>query len=108
MAVDFYIIGKRLKEIRKGQKLTQEQLSEKMNVSIAYLSKVENGKIHINIERLSQLCSILNVTEGEILNGVSRGSEKYLDSEFKELLKTCSPRKQKLIYTIARYICDEF
>lgn len=107
MAVDFSIIGKRLKESRKKKGLTQDQLSEKMGVSIAYLSKVETGKIHINLERLSQICGILEVTEGEILNGVSNHSEKYLHSEFNEILRKCSPKNQKLAYQIIQVILGE-
>lgn len=107
MAVDFSIIGKRIKEARKKKGLTQEKLVEQMDVSIAYLSKIETGKIHINLERLSQICNILNVTEGEILNGVSNNSEKYLNNEFNNLLRKCSPKQQKLIYNILKAILEE-
>lgn len=107
MAVDFSIIGKRLKEARKKKGLTQEQLVEKMGVSIAYLSKVETGKIHINLERLSEICGILEITEGEILNGVSNHSDKYLQSEFYELLKDCSAKKQKLAYQVLKVILQD-
>lgn len=107
MAVDFIIIGRRIKDARKKKGLTQEQLVEKMGVSIAYLSKVETGKIHINLERLSQICSILEVTEGEILNGVSNHSEKYLNSEFNTILRKCSAKQQKLAYRILQSILEE-
>ena len=107
MAVDFSIIGKRLKEARKRKGFTQDSLSEEMGVSITYLSKVETGKIHINLERLSQICNILDVTEGEILNGVSNDSKQYLKSEFFELLQNCPPKKQKLIYNILQLIINE-
>ena len=95
--------NERLKEIRKQKGLTQEQLVEKMGVSIAYLSKVETGKIHINLERLSQICEILNVSEGKILNGTSNSSELYLSSEFNALLRKCSPTQLKLAYKILRF-----
>lgn len=104
MAVDFSIIGKRLKEARNKKGLTQEQLVEKIGVFIAYLSKVETGKIHINLERLSQICNLLNISEGEILNGVSNSSEKYLNCEFNNILKKCSPTQQKLAYEILELI----
>ena len=104
MAVDFSVIGKRIKTTRKISGLTQEKLSEKMGVSIAYLSKVETGKIHINLERLSQICNLLGVTEGEILNGSSINSSNYLNYEFSELLKNCSSNKQKIIYDLAKVI----
>ena len=107
MAVDFSIIGQRLKEARKKKNLTQDKLSEKMGVSIAYLSKVETGKVHINLERLSQICSILNITEGEILNGVSNNSNSYLHYEFNELLKKSSPKNLKIAYKILKSILEE-
>lgn len=107
MAVDFTIIGKRIKQARKKKGLTQEKLVEKMDVSIAYLSKVETGKIHINLERLSQICSILGITEGEILNGVANDSEKYLNTEFNEIIRKCTPKQQKLVYNIIKVILEE-
>jgi transcriptional regulator with XRE-family HTH domain len=107
MAIDFNIIGKRLKGARNKKGLTQEQLVEQMGVSIAYLSKIETGKIHINLERLSQICNILDVTEGEILNGVSSNSDKYLSNEFSSLLKKCNPKQQHLAYKILQTISEE-
>ena len=107
MAIDFNIIGKRLKEARNKKGLTQEQLVEQMGVSIAYLSKIETGKIHINLERLSQICNILDVTEGEILNGVSITSDKYLNKEFSTILKKCSPKQQHLAYKLLQTISEE-
>lgn len=107
MAVDFGIIGKRIKEARKSKGLTQENLAEKMDVSVAYLSKVETGRIHINLERLSEICSLLDVTEGQILNGVSSKSQDYLDLEFYKLLKSCSTENQKLVYDITKLISNK-
>ena len=107
MAVDFAIIGMRLKEARRKKGLTQEKLVEQIGVSIAYLSKIETGKIHINLERLSQICNILDVSEGEILNGVSSKSNKYLNSEFSDILKKCNSKQQKLAYKILQFIYEE-
>ncbi len=106
MAVDYTVIGERLKKARKDKKLTQEQLSEKIDVSIAFLSRIERGSSQINLKRLSQICQILEVTEGDILNGSSNKSAKYLNSEFADLLKHCSAEKQKLIYDVAKVIAE--
>lgn len=104
MAIDYSVIGERLKKARKEKKLTQEDLAEKLDVSIAFLSRIERGSSQINLKRLTQICEILGISEGDILNGVSSKSTKYLDSEFADLLKNCSSEKQKLIYDIAKVI----
>lgn len=41
MALDYTIIGERLKKARLEKNLTQEQLAEQIDVSIAFLSRVE-------------------------------------------------------------------
>lgn len=106
MALDFSIIGERIKRARLDKHLTQEKVAEKLDVSVAFLSRIERGTSHINLKRLSEICSILDVSEGYILNGTSSNSKKYLNSEFSELLSSCSKEKQKLIYAIARTIAE--
>ena len=107
MALDFAIIGQRLKKTRLEKKMTQEKLAEQLDVSVAFLSRIERGLSHINLKRLSQICDILGVTEGEILNGSASSSQRYLVSEFNNILKNCSPEKLKLIYKIAKTIAED-
>lgn len=107
MALDYNIIGERLKKARTDKGLTQEKLAEKIDVSIAFLSRIERGSSHISLKRLSQICDILEVSEGEILNGASNNSSTYLSSEFDNLLKNTTPEKQKLIYKIAKIINED-
>ena len=107
MALDYNIIGERLKKARTDKGLTQEKLSEQLDVSIAFLSRIERGSSHISLKRLSQICDILGISEGSILNGSSNDSKTYLTSEFDELLKTSTPEKQKLIYKIAKVINED-
>lgn len=106
MAIDYSVIGQRIKKARKARNMTQEDLSEKLDVSIAFLSRVERGSSQINLKRLTQICELLDVSEGEILNGISNSSKKYLDVEFSELLNSCSTEKRKIIYDIAKVIIE--
>lgn len=97
MALDYNIIGERLKKARIDKNMTQEKLAEQIDVSVAFLSRVERGTSHINLKRLTQICEILGVSEGSILNGVSSNSDNYLASEFNNILNSVSSDKQKLI-----------
>ena len=106
MAIDYNVIGSRIKQARLAKKLTQEDLAEQVDVSVAFLSRIERGSSHINLKRLNQLCGLLDVSEGYILNGTSSNSTQYLNKEFSELLKNCSPEKQKMIYNVAKAIAE--
>lgn len=107
MALDYKIIGERLKKARQNKHLTQEQLAEKIDVSVAFLSRVECGSSHINLTRLDEICEILGVTKGSILDGASTSTKDYLNKDFSELLANCSKDKYKLIYKIAQTIVNE-
>lgn len=107
MALDYNIIGERLKKARIDKNMTQEKLAEQIDVSVAFLSRVERGTSHINLKRLTQICEILGVSEGSILNGVSSNFDNYLASEFNNILNSVSSDKQKLIYKIAKVISEE-
>ena len=106
MALDYNVIGSRIKQARLAKNYTQEELAEKIDISVAFLSRVERGNSHINLKRLNQLCGLLDVSEAYLLNGASSNSENYLDKEFAELLKSCSPEKQRLIYNVAKTIAE--
>ena len=106
MLPDYSVIGRRIKKTRIKNKLKQETLDDKIDVSVAYLSRVERGNSHINLKRLNQLCGLLDVTEGYLLNGASSSSQNYLDKEFTDLIKSVSPAKQKLIYNVAKTIAE--
>ena len=103
MAIDYALVGSRIHKARKDKNMTQEVLAEKLDVSVAFLSRVECGNTEISLKRVSQ---ILNVTEGYILNGTSSNSKNYLYNDFSNLLKNCPPEKLKLIYDIAIVIAN--
>lgn len=104
MALNYSIIGIRLKQARINKGITQEVLAEKMNLSVPYISRVERGTTNINLKRLSEICALLDVSEGEILSGSASESSSYLNSAFSDLLKNCPTEKIDLIYKIAQVI----
>lgn len=67
--VDLVEIGKRIQMRRKQQGMTQEQLADKMDVSIQMVSNLERGNKAIRIENLIKLSQILNISTDYILTG---------------------------------------
>lgn len=107
MALDYSIIGERLKKARLTKNLTQEQLAEELDVSVAFLSRAERGNVKINLSRINQICDILDISISDILTGTASNSKDYLTDDFSNLLKNCPPDKIKLIYDIAKVIINQ-
>ena len=64
------IIGRNIKAERVRKGLTQENLSEKLNMSLSYISKLEQGRISPSGIVLYRLSRILDVTLEEFFKGV--------------------------------------
>lgn len=107
MALDYKLMGERLRKARVKKGYTQEHLAEIMKVSVAYVSRIETGKTHVNLTRLNELCTILDTTESYILNGASDNSSSYLNTELSNILEDCSSKNKELIYQIATIISDK-
>ena len=52
-------IGLRIKELRKGEGLTQEALSFKAELDKTYVNEVENGKRNISVVNLEKIIHAL-------------------------------------------------
>lgn len=63
------LIGKYIAKKRKEKNLTQAQLAEKLNVSNKTISKWENGNCMPDYGIIELLCSELNISISELLDG---------------------------------------
>ena len=50
-----FVVGEMIKDARKEAHLTQEELAEKTGTKKSYISRVENGKIDIQISTLFKI-----------------------------------------------------
>ena len=57
--LDYSSIGKRIKRLRLQKHMTQEALSEKIDISAKHLSNIENNNAHPSIETLVDIANIL-------------------------------------------------
>ncbi len=62
------MIGKRLKEIRKLRGYTQEQIAEKLSVSLSAVKKWEQDKTDPNTQLFIELADYLDVSLDYLLN----------------------------------------
>ncbi|GGG67411.1 helix-turn-helix domain-containing protein [Paenibacillus radicis (ex Gao et al. 2016)] len=106
MSFDYGIIGRRIKKAREKKGLTQERLAEELDVSNAYISKIERGKTPISLDRLSDLCFVLEKSTEYILNGSNNTADDYLRNEIMIMLEGCSPEKVKLISQVIKPIIE--
>lgn len=63
-------IGKNIKRVRMGAKLTQLIVAQKANISLAALGKIENGRSNPRFETLRAISKVLQVDIAELITPV--------------------------------------
>lgn len=87
-------VGKRIRTIRKKNKVTQEQLAEKLFLTAESVSNFENGKTMCMPENVAKICELFDVTADYIYYGVeSRGTDATGVDNIVNLVKDCNPNE---------------
>ena len=93
--------GKFIAKLRKEKNMTQEQLAEKMGVSINAVSKWERGLSFPDVSLYKKICKELDINIEELINGEKDKSEeakeKAIISTIKDKEKIKSKSKKILI-----------
>lgn len=66
--MEWTILGNKIKNFRKSNKITQQELADKLEISRSTLSYYELGKIDPNIYTLIKLSDIMNCTLDYLVN----------------------------------------
>jgi transcriptional regulator with XRE-family HTH domain len=81
--------GANLKRYRKAKHLSQEQLSEKVNISVKHLSKIERGLTFVSADLLEKLSAQLNISIAQLF---CKTNEKIYDDNVLGMFDRISER----------------
>lgn len=73
--LDGHIIGQRVKEFRKLEKMTQEQLAEKAGISVVLIGTLETSGRNITIDTLSKILMALDITYVDFFSGLEDNTD---------------------------------
>ena len=104
-------IGENIKRLRRGKGMTQEQLSELLNVSCAAVSKWESGDTYPDIMMIIPLARIFNIsidelmdynaarTEAEIIKLFEEYNQLHINGKFKEATELIKRQEKHTLMT---------
>jgi transcriptional regulator with XRE-family HTH domain len=78
-----YILSINIKKYRRYRKLSQAELAEKVDISIPFLSDIENGKKWVSPYTLRKIANALNIEAYELLK-----PEKIMPDDSANILET--------------------
>jgi len=94
------LLGKRIKEIRKSKGLTQEQLSEMINLETSSLSGIESGRFFPSLHVLEKIASVFEIELVEFFKFSSVNFPENIDEEIFNIIEKQDKNNKRLIYRI--------
>lgn len=102
MNLNYHIIGKRIRIIRRQQKLSQMTLAELVGKSPTYISLVENGQKGPSLELLVDMANALKVTADVLLGECLAHNAAVITSEYSALFDDCSEYERRMLIDSTR------
>lgn len=102
MELDFRAIGQRIKIARIKKRLTQDTVSELINITPSHMSNIETGKSTVSLQTLIAIANVLRVSIDELLCDVILDSKVIFEKELSEVLKDCNEYEIRVLVDILK------
>ena len=101
-------MGDRIREARKQQGLTQEQLAEKVDITLEYISQIERGLKTPSMQVFIKLVEVLDVSADYLLRDSVSTGKLFGDNAIGRKIERLSPKQrvalEALIDTFIQYL----
>lgn len=94
------LFGKRIKELRKQHKITQEKLAELIGVEPQQICRIEKGSCFTTMETLEKFSKVFDVNIAELFKFSHLSTKENLILKINELFENADEEQIKLIYRI--------
>ncbi|NLI52777.1 MAG: helix-turn-helix transcriptional regulator [Clostridiales bacterium] len=101
VSLNFIIIGRRVKESRLQNGMSQADLAEEVNMSVSYISRIETAEKKASLESLVRIANVLGVTVDYFLNGNQTNDPAEYQTDLARLIEGCTSYEKRVIYEIA-------
>lgn len=102
MAVNFTLVGKRVKVIRIQQDISQAELAERAYMSVSFISRIENVKKKASLESLVHISNVLGITIDELLSGNQIYDPAEYQTDMDILMADCTSYEKRTILDMVR------
>lgn len=99
--MDYKVIGKNIRKVRKSMNMTQEKLSELIDLSSVFISQIENGVGKPSLETIFKLSELFNVPMDILVKSTTK---KKLTSDLTEINSLLQNRTKSEIYLVTSIV----
>ncbi|MBP3846651.1 helix-turn-helix transcriptional regulator [bacterium] len=90
--------GARIRELRKSRGMTQEYLSELINIDIPNLSNIERGKKFVSGNTITKIAKAFNVDEKDLFDFGHKKTKEELIKNINNFLENATSKDLEYCY----------
>ena len=98
--MDKVVLGQRIRAKRKEQKLTMEQLAEKIDVSVVFVGEMERGLKLPSLKTFIALVNVLEISADELIYDKTETGKHYLADEITKAMEDLTPEEYAAVSKI--------
>ena len=100
---EFQLLGRRIRELRKKRRLTQQELAEKAGLHFKFVGGIERGTVNTTLRALKKIATALGVSVADLFQYELHSSDpKQLRKLLAEAIRRCSDSEAALFYRFYR------
>ncbi len=96
--INFKAIGNRIKQLRKSENMTQEDLAEKLNISSEHMSRIETGSCRASVALIEKIAVLFDTSEEYIMFGIK--DNNIYDKQLCEKINLLSDEKRETVINL--------
>ena len=100
MVLNYKRIGQRIRIIRRARKMTQAELAECANLSVPYVSHIENGIKQASLQAVVSIAEALECTADKLLYENQPDCCGIWQPELSEMLSGCTDSEQQFLLEV--------
>lgn len=102
MAVDYNSLGRRIAHFRNQSGMSQEALSEKINVNFRHISNIETASKKPSLDAIVDIANALGVSADDLLMDSLEHHSSTADTELHRLLLDCNGLEEQIVTRMAK------
>lgn len=95
--LNYAAIGVRIRAARKKKGMTQEELATQTDLTVPYISNIENNHTKLSLVTIVSIANALDTTVDALMYDNTTVLTTQYDADIKELVDDCTPRERKII-----------
>ncbi len=100
--MNYVEIGEKIRKYRKEKGISQEELAERVGISVTHMSHIETANTKLSLPVFVSITEALGIKADDLLKANRAECDIIVTEELSELLSECSERDARIILDVAR------